>query len=501
MTLLRSFSLIALALPLLAQSELRYRLLPSAGEAPEPRLDGTIIYSPRDRAVVLFGGQGNGLLNDVWSYSLTGQRWERWNVTGAAPAPRLGHTSVYDPVRHRLIVFGGQARGFFNDVWALDLAARSWRQLSDASGPSTRYGHSAIYDPRGDRLIVTHGFTSAGRFDDTWAFDFASSAWRNLNPTGNKPLRRCLQHTVYDPARHQMLMYGGCSSGAGPCPQTDLWALDLAANRWTLLANVTMPAGREHYGMVFDEARGRLVIHGGRGNGALGDTWDFNFEANQWMASPLAGTPLGARSRHHGAWVGGEMVFFGGILASGGLTNELWALGGSVAPALRIDGVSNALSGAGGAVAPGEWVSVYGMGFGGARVTVNGAAPMVSFAGERQVNLRVPETVGARAEFAVEAGGARAASELPVARVHPGIVALSVADVVVIYATGAGTGAGARAYLNGDAAEVLYAGPAPGIVGLQQVNARSTRTGSVEAQIEVEGVRSNTVSVMVPGLP
>ena len=44
---------------------------------------------------------------------------------GPKPAARFGHTLVLDSVRRRLILFGGQAAGFFNDTWAYDIAANA----------------------------------------------------------------------------------------------------------------------------------------------------------------------------------------------------------------------------------------------------------------------------------------------------------------------------------------------------------------------------------------
>jgi uncharacterized protein (TIGR03437 family) len=482
---------------LFSQTESRWRLLPQSAESPEPRVDGTIVYSPRERAVILFGGQGGSLLNDVWSYNLRTQLWTRLNPTGVAPAPRLGHTSVFDTARNRLVVFGGQARGFFSDVWALDLSSNTWRQLSaEGTGPSTRYGHSAIYDPRGDRMIITHGFTSAGRFDDTWAFDFNTNTWTNLNPQGAKPLRRCLQHAAYDTLRHRLLLYGGCSSGSGPCPQADLWALDLETNRWTLLAEVSMPAGRQHNGLAYDEAKGRLVIHGGQSVQLLNDTWEFDIATNRWMATAVGGGNPGARSRHHGVWTGDEFgtVFFGGATNTN-RSNELWSLSAATAPGPQLDAVTNALSGEGGAISPGEWMSLYGRGLDGAtKIAVAGRTTTVSFASDRQINLLTQQdlTVGSRITVEVEARGARATLEAPVQRYHPGIVALRQGDVFIIYATGAGDGSDARVFVDGREASLLYAGAAPGIVGLQQMNAHAAGTNESEVWIVIGGIRSNT---------
>src|SRR5258707_2423447 len=148
--------------------------------------------------------------------------------------------------------------GFFGDAWAFDIQTNRWAQLGgNSSGPMPRYGLSAVYDAKRDRIVLSHGFTSEqGRFDDTWAFELASNSWRDISAAGARPLRRCLHHAVYVPQSDQMLLYGGCSSGFGPCPQGDLWSFDLAKNQWTEITSNPRPAPRQLYGMVFDQQEG-----------------------------------------------------------------------------------------------------------------------------------------------------------------------------------------------------------------------------------------------------
>ena len=84
-----------------------------------------------------------------------------WDVL-VVPA-RSGHSAIYDPVRDRMVVFGGYSGTgytyFLNDVWVLSLAGMpAWTQLTPTgTPPSARYGHSAIYDPVRDRMVVFGG--------------------------------------------------------------------------------------------------------------------------------------------------------------------------------------------------------------------------------------------------------------------------------------------------------------------------------------------------------
>lgn len=517
---------------------LSYSLLGSSAPVPSARVDGVIEYDPVSRQIFLFGGQDTLPRNDLWAYSLARRQWTEMQVSGPVPPARFGHTVVFDSARRRLVVFGGQASGFFSDVWAFDIAAGSWRQLSaDNTGPSRRYGHSAIYETARDRMVISHGFTNAGRFDDTWAFDFSSNSWRDISPSGTRPLRRCLHHAAYDAERGEMYLYGGCSSGSGPCPQGDLWSLDLALNRWSERTPRSGPPAREHYGMAFNAIRGKLVIFGGSGAGLLNDTWEFDPRSGAWRQASVAGAAPGPRHRHQAAFAPdrGVIYYFGGS-TSGGLTNELWLLGPgflSGAPRIAQNGVVNAFSGSGGAIAPGEVVSIFGEGLGpivgvaqqfdaqtgllptsgpGVTVTLNGIPSPLFYVHSEQVNIQVPYELDGASEAILSVtvnGQPSEAKTLTVRPVHPGLFprvwneygAVNSPDnpaapgsVIVLYATGQGktnppsrtggypTGvypnpiADTVLLIGGVEAEILFRGQAPGTAGVMQVNAKVPET-------------------------
>lgn len=545
---MRAALLVAYACAAVAQP-LAYRLLPADGPQPAARLDGTIAYDASTRQIWLFGGSAGQVQNDLWYYSLDQRRWTEVNVTGARPSARLGHVTIFDPVRKRLIVFGGQASGFFSDTWAFDIAAGTWRQLAgDNAGPSKRYSHSGVYDAARDRLVISHGFTDAGRFDDTWAFDLRNNSWRNISPSGTRPVRRCLHHAVYD-GGNQMFLYGGCASGFGPCPLGDLWAFDLTTSRWTEIRTTTQPAGRQHYGIAFDEQRQRLVLFGGSGRGTLGDTWEFDPATSRWQEAMLAGPAPGPRSRHQGIHAAGVTYFFGGSTSTG-FSNEIWALEvASAGPRLAAGGIVNAFSGAGGGVAPGEIVSLFGNALGpatgvsttaeagrvpvssaGVAVTFNGVAAPLFFAREDQVNVQVPYEIAgsAEAQAVVTVNGvASAGTMVPVRATHPGLfprafhadgrpvsaeAPAAPGDIVILFATGQGVTSPASATgvlastafpdpvapvtlkIAGRAAELLFCGQAPGTAGVMQINVRvpSGVGGEAEVVLAIGGVETTT---------
>lgn len=260
-----------------------WRRIPT-GSGPSPRNLQHAILTLNGDKVYIYGGRNNqGSLNDTWLLSLTTVVWQRIAEDGAPPG-RWGGVGVLDTQRNRFIVVGGQTAGaFYNDTWALDLTNHTWRHIETPGAlPRARYGAAGVYDVERDRVIISHGFTDSGRFDDTWALDLATNTWRDLTPDGAKPIKRCLHTAGLDRDGQQMILFGGCASGFGPCPLNDTWAFDLKTHQWReLRANAPLPPARQFTsGEIVDG--GEFVIFGGEGSRGLGDTWALNPRASTW---------------------------------------------------------------------------------------------------------------------------------------------------------------------------------------------------------------------------
>jgi uncharacterized protein (TIGR03437 family) len=530
----------------------QWSLAPFTGAVPSPRFDAPIAYDPAGRQLLMFGGQdASADRNDLWSYSVDREQWTQINPSGTPPSPRHGHTVTFDPVRDRIVVIAGQGNDFFGDVWAYDIRTNAWIQLSaNSSGPLPRYGHSAVYDSKRDRIVISHGFTSEqGRYDDTWAFDLASNSWRDISPT-TRPLRRCLHHAVYVTQSDTMLLYGGCSSGYGPCPQGDLWSFGFAGNQWTQIAPNPSPPPRQRYGMTFDSNRNKVILFGGLGGPVFNDTWEFDPATQSWKQTAPAGALPAPRYRIESAFVPDLSLafFFGGVTAD--LTNDLLALAVPPStPRIAQGGIEDALSGGGGPFAPGEIIAIYGDSLGpfpgvvsafnpvtallptvsgGVSVAVNGIPAPIFYVREDQINVQIPYEVNtqAPASMTVSYNGVPGAPTLvPIAanapRLYPGIVnqdgtlnspgnPAAAGSVIVLFATGQGvtnpaaiTGAAAappysppaasvRVTIGGQDATVLFAGLAPLTAGLMQINARLPAGVGPNAAI--------TVNLMVGGV-
>jgi len=235
---------------------------------PSGRESATGVFDVANDRLVVFGGgfkRSNSSpitdYDEVWTYSETafrtdGNGWTLLAPMGTAPSPRHEHTAIYDPVRERMIVFGGSTFDgrALDDTWALSLSgAPEWNRITDEVAPPARYGHSAIYDAARDRMIVFGGGGS-----DTWSFDLASDSWNPIATQGTPPAP--IGHTAtYDPIRDRMLVFGGEGAGA-----SGIWSLSLTGPAvWTFLERPGDGYERHGHNAFYDPIGDRLVLFGG----------------------------------------------------------------------------------------------------------------------------------------------------------------------------------------------------------------------------------------------
>ena len=308
----------------------------ASGPAPTAREDHTWTVTPDGTTAYLFGGRDMGTVyDDLWEYSLATGAWSLVTPAGERPPGRFGHNAAWaDGVG--LVIFGGQAGAdFFNDLWAYDPASNAWRPLP-ASGaiPVPRYGSCAAIGPDG-RLWISHGFTNEGqRFADTRAYDFAVGAWTDETPAGDAPIRRCL-HACWWTDDGGLILYGGQTTGTTALG--DLWRLTPGerpgTNAWAELhpADGLPPERNLHSAARWGPG---TVVFGGQGLDStyLADAW--------WLADDAAVLPLdpgdGAPSPRSGSELivdttHGRLLLFGGQDGEAAF-DDLWGLSPSPLP-------------------------------------------------------------------------------------------------------------------------------------------------------------------------
>lgn len=310
------------ATPTPAPAALRWRRLSPSGTLPPPRRDHSLLSD--GRRLFLFGGRGQEVLGDLWSYDIASGAWTEVSAS-PAPAARFGHNAAFHAAQNRFLIFGGQAGGFFNDVWAFDVASGAWSDISPSGAtPTTRYGAASAFDPATARFLVSHGFTGEGsRFDDTWAFAAAEETWTKLPIQGELPIRRCLMRAAWDTGAQRLLMFGGQTTGTPFLG--DLWALE--GNRWREITAEPVPSPRNFYALAYDDEGGRAILFGGNTEeGPANDLWFFDSASESWSQQQPEGEGPSPRFGHDAVWLPASrsLLVFGGN--DGQDLNDLWEL-------------------------------------------------------------------------------------------------------------------------------------------------------------------------------
>lgn len=303
-------------------------ITPTTGDVPPPRSNSSSIYDPLGHRMIVFGGRASGGdLNDVWAFDLSSRSWSEITPSaGDAPPPRRTAGGVYDPDHHQMIIWSGQGSSLFNDVWAFDLTNGTWFEFNAPDPkPNNRYGIASIFDPASKGLVTFAGFTDQGRFDDTWRFNIGDTTWTDVTPSEGNPPGRCLHSASYDGLGNQMIMYGGINNSGS---LGDIWAFDLGQNAWTNLTPQESPEARYFVTNIYDSQNHRVTIFGGNlgSAGNTSDTWIFNLTTHTWQELVTSGSPPQPRNGAAAIYIEAEdrMVIFGGSGES--LFNDVWSL-------------------------------------------------------------------------------------------------------------------------------------------------------------------------------
>ncbi|MCI0450032.1 MAG: T9SS type A sorting domain-containing protein [Chlorobi bacterium] len=271
------------------------------------------IYHPATNSMVVFGGRTpTANSNEIWSLNLATNQWTQLIPSGNLPSPRFTQNANYDSLNNRMIIWSGQGTELYNDVWAYSFASNTWLQLwpdGNVSGvPLKRYGTASVFDPANRRFVTFAGFTTSGRFEDTWTFNVDNMTWtdRTNNP---HPPKRCLHSACFAYDLRKMVIYAGQDTG----PLDDIWSLDIDNFSWQNITPALKPPGRFWNSIIY-YGSGNLVIFGGLGSQPLNDMWKFSISGNQWESVNQGSNIPPARWGHTAVYVPEQdrMLIFGG---------------------------------------------------------------------------------------------------------------------------------------------------------------------------------------------
>lgn len=254
------------------------------------RWNHAMVYdSVRDRVVVFGGASNSSHLGDTWE-------WDGSNWTQAAPAspppPRSGMGYAFEAHTARTVIFGGIAyqngvTNYLADTWGWD--GTTWLVVPAAQGPAGRVMSSLAYDEQRQRIVLHGGAysdpTNSYYLADTW--ELVGSNWQP-RVSLQFPNSWASQTMAYDAYQHRIVLFSGLQNGGqtGAVWTAQTWHYD--GQGWTMPAPGSMPSPRTGACLAYDPARRQVVLFGGNDlQGNLGDTWTLG-------ASPAAASALGS---------------------------------------------------------------------------------------------------------------------------------------------------------------------------------------------------------------
>ncbi len=307
---------------------------------PEARLPtrvGAVMFrDDGEGAFVLFGGSSTqpcnsapppadpNVCDETWSFD--GVRWRKLDMPTRPPA-RYGAAKGYDPVRQRVVLFGGRDAhdDLLDDVWewgrfgtptCASETQACWRQILPSPGPEAREDAAMAFDPSLGWLVLFGGRTGADDHDDLWGW--TGTEWEPITPPGPMPEARSGHVMGYDPWRDKILLYGGLCGVVGCANAAWEWgshgAATCGADGVRCFRFIPNASSRVWSSIARDAMTGDLVVFGGN-NPSSGENVS---DTSIYDGSSLRAVPIDEEPGNYTGAVGAydatrkRMLLFGG---------------------------------------------------------------------------------------------------------------------------------------------------------------------------------------------
>ena len=294
----------------------------------------SMIYDPLNDVVIVYGGMiGSYDLDRVfntWAYDFNINNWT--NLKPAThPYPSSWGAMAYDSESEKVVQFGGVPQNDWtsNETWIYDPALNTWTNAEPSNFPAMRDSHVMAYDSESDVIILHGGHLAIEgnpdgvyiHYNDTWAYDYNTNTWTDMNPTG-LDIGICEAQMTYDSESDRCILFGGYFIYPYDDPQEEYysratWAYDYNTNTWENITTTIRPTYRYDHAMAYDSESDRVILFGGwtYGDGGIhqDETWSFDYNTKAWENMNPTYSPK--RIAHQMVYdsESDRMILFGGI--------------------------------------------------------------------------------------------------------------------------------------------------------------------------------------------
>ncbi len=268
-----------------AEDLLYYRAVDALRTQPPPRCNSPLVYDPKNKAVVLFGGDHLDFkLADTWVLDAKKNRWTR-RKPPTSPPPQDLHAMCYLP-KSGLVLLASPLGN-----WTYDAAKDQWKPVAGTGpGVNRNTGLSMAALPGTDTVVGVQA--SRYRQRATWVYKLDPAA----GPAKHKPGKPPLTAPLPKAHKHSRKWYDDL-----PAPDPNAFAAKIKAlpeNVWTPLSGEKEIRARTWSSCTYDSKRRELIYWGGGHSGNVNSNVDhFSMRTGRWsrnLDSTWKPSPFGA---------------------------------------------------------------------------------------------------------------------------------------------------------------------------------------------------------------
>jgi cysteine-rich repeat protein len=280
----------------------------SIAPVPSPRGYAAIAFDPIRDKLSLFGGRTDAgdTLDDTWEYD--GTSWQLLTLP-VAPSARQQHSMYFDSIANKTVLFAGRgAAGNLDDSWQFD--GGFWSEITVINKPKERSSHAMVFDDASGGGLLFGGLgPGMGELgEQIWEFRIAStSVWKStlFTNTTNEFLSKTSHSYSFDPVRGSLVVFGGrVVNGGGALERNDTWEYN--DDGWSQLPATNPPQKQFGQVMAYDSRR-RVTVMFGRN----GETWELSNAV--WIKRAVSGPPARIRAAMIYDVARGKILLVGGI--------------------------------------------------------------------------------------------------------------------------------------------------------------------------------------------
>eukprot|EP00002_Diphylleia_rotans_P031378 TRINITY_DN6515_c0_g2_i1.p1 TRINITY_DN6515_c0_g2~~TRINITY_DN6515_c0_g2_i1.p1 ORF type:complete len:2286 (+),score=369.33 TRINITY_DN6515_c0_g2_i1:114-6971(+) len=189
-------------------------------------------------------------------FSTVDRKWYHEILNNPGPVRRYDYSIQF--LDNKIYLFAGADLVEMSDFHVLDLATKTWSEISPATAlaPKERRSHFTFTM---DGLIYVYGGyaqqTSNNKiYDDLWSYNPATNRWSTSNYTS--PTVPALQFPVTAVHNRCLYLWGGRIT----YPSFDLWRLDIDQMNWTRVFDIPFTVRLSTPGIIYKE---KLYFFGG----------------------------------------------------------------------------------------------------------------------------------------------------------------------------------------------------------------------------------------------